>query len=428
MFVDSAEIYVRAGRGGHGCMSFRREKYVPRGGPDGGDGGNGGHVFLLASEGVETLLDFSGKHHWIAENGAPGAGKNCTGRSGEDLIIRLPPGTLVYDRDTGVQLIDLKEVGQQVCIAVAGRGGKGNRKFATPTHRAPREAEEGQPGQERWLRLELKLIADVGLVGLPNAGKSTLLSRLSRATPKIADYPFTTLSPQLGIVELSDHRRFVLADIPGLIEGAHEGAGLGDAFLRHIERTRVMVHMIDVGTDIGGPSAVETYHLIRRELEAYSTVLGRKRELIVANKIDLTGGEEAARALAEALGREVFAISAATGRQSQALKERIWRLLEEARAEEAETPRDEVNAPGGDPVRAGDSLEDAPAPGAESLAPSQCGDAGRGASDAACLLSHARPARNWVTSGPGSLTLTPSAGRREVEARDRIRSHARRPT
>ncbi len=428
MFVDSAEIYVRAGRGGHGCMSFRREKYVPRGGPDGGDGGNGGNVYLLASEGVETLLDFSGKHHWIADNGAPGAGKNCTGRSGEDLIIRLPPGTLVYDRDTGVQLIDLKEVGQQVCIAVAGRGGKGNRKFATPTHRAPREAEEGQPGQERWLRLELKLIADVGLVGLPNAGKSTLLSTMSRATPKIADYPFTTLSPQLGIVELPDHRRFVMADIPGLIEGAHEGAGLGDAFLRHIERTRVIVHLIDVGTDIGGPSAVEAYHLIRHELEAYSAVLARKRELIVANKIDLTGGADAARALSEALGCEVVAISAATGRQAPALKERIWRMLEDARAEEAEASRDAAKANCQDLARAADSHEGAPAPDAETLGHRLSGDDGPCACSAASQIAGALPLPPPAGRGEDALALRTFVGRGEeaawVQTRSDLRSHA----
>ncbi|MCG3132670.1 MAG: GTPase Obg [Phycisphaerae bacterium] len=333
MFVDSAEILVRAGKGGNGCISFRREKFVPHGGPDGGDGGDGGGVFVHAAPDVETLLDFSGKHHWIAQSGQPGAGSNRTGRSGENLVINLPPGTQVFDRDTGVLLIDLNEVGQRVCIAEGGKGGRGNRRFATPTNRAPREAEEGTPGVERALRLELKLIADVGLVGLPNAGKSTLLSRLSRAKPKIADYPFTTLSPQLGIVELSDHRRFVVADIPGLIEGAHEGAGLGDAFLRHIERTRVIVHLVDVGSRTDAPSAIDAYHLIRRELEAYNPVLARKRELVVATKIDLTGGEDAANELRDALGGEVLAISAATGRRLAELKERIWLLLDRRKNE-----------------------------------------------------------------------------------------------
>ena len=238
MLIDRAEIYVAGGKGGDGCVSFRREKYVPQGGPDGGDGGHGGSVYAAATAGVDTLLDFTGRHHWTADNGQPGMGKDRTGRSAQDLVLELPPGTLIYDRDTGVLIKDLCEPGVRVCIAEGGKGGRGNARFARADHRVPREFEEGTPGVERWLRLELKLIADVGLVGLPNAGKSTLLSRLSRARPKIADYPFTTLQPQLGIVALSDDRRFVLADIPGLIEGAHEGAGLGDEFLRHIERTR----------------------------------------------------------------------------------------------------------------------------------------------------------------------------------------------
>ena len=249
MLVDQCAIYVRAGKGGDGCVSFRREKFVPKGGPDGGDGGNGGSVYAVAAPEVETLLDFAGRHHWIAKNGQPGMGKNMAGSNGEDLVLRLPLGTLIHDRDTGMLIKDLAEIHEPVCIARAGKGGRGNARFARPTHQTPREYEKGTPGEERWLRLELKLIADVGIVGLPNAGKSTLLSRLSQARPKIADYPFTTLEPQLGIVELPGHRRFLMADIPGLIEGAHEGAGLGDAFLRHIERTRVILHLVDVGTE-----------------------------------------------------------------------------------------------------------------------------------------------------------------------------------
>src|SRR5512136_2576090 len=245
-FVDEARIHVKAGDGGNGCVSFRREKFVPKGGPDGGDGGKGGDVYFEAVEGKDTLLDFAGKHHWRAENAKHGGAKNMYGADGQDLVIRVPPGTLIYDEDLGLLLKDLNEVGMKVRVCRAGRGGKGNRAFATATNQAPRESEPGKPGQERNLRLELKLIADVGLVGMPNAGKSTLLSRCSAARPKIAPYPFTTLEPVLGIVELSGFRRFVMADIPGLIEGASQGAGLGHDFLKHIERTVLLVHLLDI--------------------------------------------------------------------------------------------------------------------------------------------------------------------------------------
>ncbi|MEP0841483.1 MAG: GTPase ObgE [Phycisphaerae bacterium] len=331
MFIDRAEIYVRGGKGGPGCVSFRREKYIPKGGPDGGDGGRGGDVYLLADEAVATLLDFTGRHHWIAENGRHGQGRNMTGRAGADLVVRVPPGTLVYDRDNGRLLKDLDAPGKKVLIAHGGRGGKGNRHFASSRHQAPRFAQPGEPPEERWLRLELKLIADVGVVGLPNAGKSTLLSRLSKARPKIADYPFTTLEPQLGIVELSHYRRFVMADIPGLIEGAHEGVGLGDDFLRHIERTRIIVHLIDVHPLEGQPSPAQAYAIVRNELHKYSTALADKPEVVVANKIDLAPDLSAVEALAEQIGREVLAISGVTGAGLEALAERLWRLVEEAR-------------------------------------------------------------------------------------------------
>ena len=332
MLVDRAEIYVRGGKGGNGCVSFRREKFVPKGGPNGGDGGDAGSVYAAATTGVDTLLDFAGRHHWIAGNGQPGMGKNMTGRNGEDLILKLPAGTLLYDRDTGILIKDLSVPGRRVCIAQGGKGGRGNARFARPDHQVPREYEEGTPGQERWLRLELKLIADVGIVGLPNAGKSTLLSRLSKARPKIADYPFTTLEPQLGIVELSDDRRFVLADIPGLIEGAHEGAGLGDEFLRHIERTRIILHIIDVGSYPAPQSPSEAYRAIRNELAKYSPELADKDEIVAANKIDLLTDEPGTvRTLSDEIQKEVLPISAVAGKGLPALTEKLWAMVRQAK-------------------------------------------------------------------------------------------------
>lgn len=334
MFIDRAEIYVRGGKGGNGCVSFRREKYIPKGGPDGGDGGHGGNVYIVADPTITTLLDFTGHHHWTAQNGQAGMGKNRSGKSGADRVVRVPPGTLIYDRDSGRLLKDLDEPEMKVLIARGGRGGKGNQNFATARYQAPRFAFPGGDPDERWLRLELKLIADVGLVGLPNAGKSTLLSRVSRARPKIADYPFTTIEPQLGIVELSNYRRFVMADIPGLIEGAHEGVGLGDDFLRHIERTRVIVHLIDVHPIVEHPTPVEAYQVIRNELQKYSKDLANKPELIVANKIDLADNLSAVEELQDALGREVFAISGVTGAGLEQLDEALWRVIQEVRRTE----------------------------------------------------------------------------------------------
>ncbi len=341
MFVDQAEIYVRGGKGGDGCVSFRRERFRPKGGPDGGAGGRGGDVWAVAAPGVNTLLDFAGRHHWIAENGRPGEGNDRSGRSGEDVVLELPPGTLIYDRDSGVLLKDLTEPHGRVCLAEGGAGGRGNKSFATPTHQVPREAEPGEPGQERWLRLDLKLIADAGLVGLPNAGKSTLLACLSKARPKIADYPFTTLQPQLGIAELSGFRRMVLADIPGLVEGAHHGAGLGDEFLRHIERTRVIVHMVDVCPVEGSPAPIDAYRIIRRELAEFSAKLAEKPEIVVANKMDLSGAREALRDIREQVGRDVVPISAATRQGVVELAERIWRMIDQMKA----VPRDEPAPP-----------------------------------------------------------------------------------
>ncbi|HEY3246308.1 MAG TPA: GTPase ObgE [Phycisphaerae bacterium] len=332
MFLDEAVIYVRAGRGGHGCVSFRREKFVPKGGPDGGDGGHGGSIVLRAAEDVETLLDFAGSFQRIAENGRPGSGKNQTGRSGRDLVVDVPPGTLVYDRDSGVLVKDLTPAGAEVVAAQGGRGGFGNKHYTTSTNQAPRQADPGAPGEERWLKLVLKLIADVGLVGLPNAGKSTLLARISKARPKIADYPFTTLKPQLGIVELAGYRRFVVADLPGLIEGAHRGAGLGHEFLRHIERTRLILHMIDAVPPPGTPTPLEAYRIIRSELAQYSSVLAEKPEIVVVNKMDVTEADATLQDLRATLDLDVRGISAVTGRGVEDLMEYVWHRVQAERA------------------------------------------------------------------------------------------------
>jgi GTP-binding protein len=332
MFVDEAEIQVKAGDGGHGCVSFRREKYVPKGGPDGGDGGNGGSVVFVADTSKDTLLDFSGRHHWNAPKGQPGMGKKMAGISGADLIIPVPPGTLIFDAEHNILLADLDEIGKQVIIARGGRGGRGNWHFRSPTNQAPRYAEPGSEGQERRLKLELKLIADIGLVGMPNAGKSTLLRAISAARPKVAAYPFTTLDPQLGIVELPGYRRMVVADLPGLIEGAQAGAGLGHAFLRHIERTKSIVHMLDLYPTDGSDPA-ENYRTIRRELEAFSPALANKREVIAANKMDLAIDDEAIdHLMAELPDKEIFPISGATHQGVDSLLETLWKIVQEEKA------------------------------------------------------------------------------------------------
>ncbi|HVT90424.1 MAG TPA: GTPase ObgE [Tepidisphaeraceae bacterium] len=327
MFVDEAIIHVKAGDGGNGCLSFRREKYIPKGGPDGGDGGNGGSVIFVADINKNTLLDFAGRHHWKAERGEHGMGKKMFGKAGEDLVIPVPPGTVIYDRDEQIMLADLDGPGKQAVIARGGKGGRGNWHFKSSTNQTPRYAEPGTDGQERYLRLELKLIADVGLVGMPNAGKSTLLSVVSSARPKIADYPFTTLQPQLGIADLGGDRRIVLADIPGLIEGAQYGAGLGHAFLRHIERTRIIVHLLDMAPQDGSDPA-ENYRKIRHELEAFSPELAQKKEIVVANKIDLLVDDSALKKLRKSLKKvEVLAISGATKKGVDDLLDEIWRAL-----------------------------------------------------------------------------------------------------
>ncbi|MBN2377694.1 MAG: GTPase ObgE [Sedimentisphaerales bacterium] len=342
MFIDEAEIFVEAGDGGNGCVSFRREKYIPRGGPNGGDGGHGGSVFITAKAGVDTLLDFTGKHHWRAGRGEDGMGKECSGKKGEDLHIMVPPGTIIHDMDLDMVLKDLSEPDQTVCVARGGLGGYGNARFASATNQTPRFAKPGKPGQQRHLRLELKLIADIGLVGLPNAGKSTLLSRISAARPKIASYPFTTLKPNLGIIELSDYRRFVVADIPGLIEGSHAGQGLGHDFLKHIERTRIIVHMVDVSS-LDGADPVQNYHTIRSELAQYSEVLADKPEIIVVSKMDLDPEREKLEEFKEELDCEVMDISAVTGANLNQLCERLWQEVQQVRKAEQESEQKQEN-------------------------------------------------------------------------------------
>ncbi|NPA49137.1 MAG: GTPase ObgE [Thermodesulfobacteria bacterium] len=331
-FMDQAKIYVKAGDGGSGCVSFRREKYVPRGGPDGGDGGKGGDVVFVASSQLHTLYDFHHQTHFRAENGRPGMGKKMKGRDGRDLVLRVPVGTVVRDAETGEILYDFTEEGERFVVARGGRGGRGNARFATPTRQAPRFAEPGEPGEERWVVLELKLVADVGLVGPPNAGKSTLLSRITAARPKIADYPFTTLTPNLGVVKLSDERTFVVADIPGLIEGAHKGVGLGLDFLRHIERTRVLLYVLDASR---GEECLKDFELIRRELAHYHPALLEKPSAVALNKIDLVADREKLallRSYFEEKGFPVYLISAVTGEGIKELLEGLWRLLQKARA------------------------------------------------------------------------------------------------
>ena len=335
MFVDKAVITVRAGSGGNGAVSFRREIFEPKGGPNGGKGGRGGNVVVVADPGMSTLYDFRDQKVWAAANGEPGKGKQCTGADGEDLIIRLPPGTLIYNADTGELIHDLKP-GDSVIVARGGRGGWGNEHFKSSTYQTPKHAEPGEPGEEFRLRLELKLIAEVGIAGLPNAGKSTLLAALTAATPKIANYPFTTLSPQLGVAPLDAGRRIIFADIPGLIEGAAQGAGLGHDFLRHIERTRVIIHLLDIAPmDESNPA--DNYRLIREELRQYSEALADKPELVVLNKADLLPPEEAqevlkriARELDLLPGRDILLISAAAREGLKPLLERLWAMLHPA--------------------------------------------------------------------------------------------------
>ena len=330
MFVDRVTIEVQAGRGGDGCMSFRREKYIPRGGPDGGDGGNGGSVIVVAEPGVDSLMELAHRTQWRAESGKHGSGANRHGASAKDLVIRVPPGTVVRDAEHGLVLRDLTEPGEQVVAAHGGKGGKGNTRFKSATNQAPREFTRGTDGEHRRLTFELKVIADVGLLGKPNAGKSTLLSRVSRARPEIADYPFTTKAPNLGIVQVDMDRSFVMADIPGLIEGAHAGAGLGHEFLRHVERTRVLIHLVEP-LPMDGTDPVENYRAIRREVEQYDPQLGSRPEIIAVSKAELPNAEEVRERIEAETGQPVMAFSSVTGQGLDRLLQVTYKKLAEAR-------------------------------------------------------------------------------------------------
>ncbi len=333
MFIDEVKIRVKAGDGGNGCMAFRREKFVPRGGPSGGDGGRGGDVVMVSSQRHNTLIHFRFNPEHKAERGEHGMGSNCTGSDGEGVTLQVPVGTVVYDLETGEVVHDFSTPDDSIVIARGGRGGRGNQHFATPTHQAPREHEMGRPGEERALRLELKLLADVGLVGYPNAGKSTLISRISAARPKIADYPFTTLEPNLGVVSVGqepDTQSYVVADLPGLIEGAHLGAGLGVQFLRHIERTRLLAHLVDVSDASGRPDAVEDFKVINAELEGFGHSLMDKPMVVIATKVDVANPEKLKKLTAHAKKRklEFHAISSVTGEGIEELKWALAKLLD----------------------------------------------------------------------------------------------------
>lgn len=329
MLVDRARIFVRSGKGGDGCMSFRREKYIPKGGPNGGDGGDGGSVILVGEQSIDTLLSLTHRPHYRAEHGVQGMGSQKHGRNGEDCVVRVPLGTLVTDEESGDLLADISEHNTRIVVARGGRGGFGNEHFKSSTNQTPRETTSGEPIEEHILRLELKLIADIGLVGMPNAGKSTLLSAISAARPKVADYPFTTLQPHLGIAELDLDRRLIVADIPGLIEGAAEGAGLGHRFLKHIERTGALLHLVDV-LPVDGSDPASNYKVIREELERYSTELAAKDELVVLNKIDLLPSQERGEVtanIARALDIDtLMTCSGATTEGLHTVLEHCWKL------------------------------------------------------------------------------------------------------
>jgi GTP-binding protein len=348
MFIDEAKIRVKAGDGGNGCMAFRREKFVPRGGPSGGDGGKGGDVVMESSERHNTLVHFRFNPEYKADRGRHGEGSNCTGREGDDVLLKVPVGTIVYDDETGDKVYDFSKPDQRIVIAAGGRGGRGNARFATSVHQAPREHESGREGEERVYRLELKLLADVGLVGFPNVGKSTLISRISSARPKIADYPFTTLQPNLGVVAVGDARNeisFVVADIPGLIEGAHTGAGLGMQFLRHIERTRLLVHMVDVSDGSGRSDVTKDVEVIMGELSSFGANLEDKPMIVAASKIDVANKDKVAalKKYCKKKKWKLYEISAVTGKGIEELKYAMAEEVQQLREKDLQAAAEQTS-------------------------------------------------------------------------------------
>jgi GTPase len=419
MFVDEAKILLKAGDGGNGCVAFRREKYVPRGGPSGGDGGNGGSIILESDENDNTLLRYRYNREFRGERGRHGEGSDCHGRSGEHTVLKVPVGTIVYDADSGEQLFDFTEPKQQFLAAKGGRGGRGNGhpRFTRPWHQAPREHEDGRPGEELRLRLELKLLADAGLVGFPNAGKSTLISRISAARPKIAAYPFTTLEPHLGVVSADPDaapgmgRVFVVADLPGLIEGAHEGAGLGTRFLKHIERTRLIAHLVDTSDAASDRDAVNDFEIIERELAAFSPELAEKPMIVVATKLDATTNREQLeklRAFAEARGLEFYAISSASGEGVvelvRGMADALDRLPKPAAVADADVG-DEVDPASlrGTPEQEAEQTEERAEEAGEDQAEEDDGD------DAEMNEPAAAEASSAKTAAPGAAAAKPAA-------------------
>jgi GTPase len=414
MFVDDVDIQVTAGDGGNGCLSFRREKFVPRGGPDGGDGGNGGSVYIVAAATKNTLVDFRFHPEFKARHGQHGQGANRTGWTAHDLEIQVPVGTLVFERDESgglAELADLVDEGQRVLVAQGGHGGRGNARFVSSTNRAPRRTEAGVKGQHRLLHLQLKLIADVGLIGFPNAGKSTLISRISAARPKIADYPFTTLTPNLGVVSLSGDRSFVVADVPGLIEGAHQGHGLGDQFLKHIERTKVLVHLVDVSSETGR-DPVDDFEIIRKELKSYSAEVFSKPQLTVANKLDAVDDPDRLKRLEAHVKRKklkLLKISGASGEGVPALLEAMWKAVAAGRSIDMRSRVSSASA------EASADLSDTPDPIARRAKSSASASSTRAASrqDSAGRRSPSRSAGADTPDARGSVDLlTPARSRR----------------
>jgi GTPase len=343
MFVDSAKIHIKAGNGGNGCVSFRREKYVPNGGPDGGDGGRGGNVVFVVDEGLRTLVDFKYKSKYFAENGVNGSAVNCSGKGGAELLVRVPPGTILKEFETGRWIADLTFHGQRVVVAKGGKGGAGNQHFATPTRQIPNFAKPGEKGEEKNIVLQLKLLADVGLVGFPNAGKSTILSMVSAAKPKIADYPFTTLEPNLGVVRIQKDTSFVLADIPGLIEGAHLGVGLGTDFLKHIERTRLLLHVVDLA-GVDGREPLEDFDVINEELKQYSPKLAQRRQVVLGNKVDILTNPSVVEKMKQKVEEQGYAFFAVSAAQSSGIDE-VMKYLAKTLLEIPQEPLEEENVP-----------------------------------------------------------------------------------